>query len=129
MLCWMSPPGFRIQTSRVGPIGLTELVHLSIGYCRPHGPAQCNYDTGRCHASVFQQYYPARKRLCYAKARSRVMGRLFQASTHDEDHPERLLIGSGNLLAADVCGLLVRNGHPYSYIDLERDADVQNLLD
>ena len=24
---------------------------------------------------------------------------------------------------------LVRNGHPYSYIDLERDPDVQNLLD
>jgi thioredoxin reductase (NADPH) len=24
---------------------------------------------------------------------------------------------------------LMRNGHPYSYIDLERDADVQNLLD
>lgn len=24
---------------------------------------------------------------------------------------------------------LMRNGHPYSFIDLERDADVQNLLD
>src|SRR5207244_3625795 len=24
---------------------------------------------------------------------------------------------------------LTRNGHPYSYIDLDRDADVQNLLD
>jgi len=24
---------------------------------------------------------------------------------------------------------LMRNGHPYSYIDLERDADVQNMLD
>jgi thioredoxin reductase (NADPH) len=24
---------------------------------------------------------------------------------------------------------LMRNGHPYSYIDLERDSDVQNLLD
>jgi thioredoxin reductase (NADPH) len=24
---------------------------------------------------------------------------------------------------------LIRNGHPYSYIDLERDSDVQNLLD
>ena len=23
----------------------------------------------------------------------------------------------------------MRNGHPYSYIDLERDPDVQNLLD
>ncbi len=43
--------------------------------------------------------------LCYAKTRSRVMRRLFQASIHDEDHPERPLIGSGNLLAADVCRL------------------------
>jgi thioredoxin reductase (NADPH) len=24
---------------------------------------------------------------------------------------------------------LMRNGHPYSYIDLERDPDVQNLFD
>jgi thioredoxin reductase (NADPH) len=24
---------------------------------------------------------------------------------------------------------LMRNGHPYSYIDLERDPDIQNLLD
>ena len=24
---------------------------------------------------------------------------------------------------------LMRNGHPYSYIDLERDPDVQNCLD
>lgn len=24
---------------------------------------------------------------------------------------------------------LIRNGHPYSYIDLERDPDVQTLLD
>ena len=24
---------------------------------------------------------------------------------------------------------LMRNGHPYSYIDLERDSDVQKLLD
>ena len=42
--------------------------------------------------------------LCYAKTRSRVMRRLFQASIHDEDHPERPCIGSGNLLVADVCG-------------------------
>ena len=42
--------------------------------------------------------------LCYAKTQSRVMRRLFQASIHDEDHPERSLIGSGNLPAADVCG-------------------------
>ena len=38
------------------------------------------------------------------KNSSRVMRRLFQASIHDEDHPERPLIGCGNLLAADVCG-------------------------
>src|ERR1700687_1404002 len=25
-------------------------------------PAQCNHCTGRCHASVFQQHYPTRKR-------------------------------------------------------------------
>jgi thioredoxin reductase (NADPH) len=28
-----------------------------------------------------------------------------------------------------IKGFLMRNGHPYSYIDLERDQDVQNLLD
>jgi thioredoxin reductase (NADPH) len=28
-----------------------------------------------------------------------------------------------------IRGFLMRNGHPYSYIDLERDPDVQNLLD
>src|SRR5690242_8061676 len=28
-----------------------------------------------------------------------------------------------------IKGFLMRNGHPYSYIDLERDPDVQNLLD
>src|ERR1700694_1132076 len=42
--------------------------------------------------------------LCYAKTQSRVMRRLFQASIHDEDHPERPLIESDNLPAADVCG-------------------------
>jgi hypothetical protein len=38
------------------------------------------------------------------KTRPRVMRRLFQASIHDEDHPERPSIESGNLLAADICG-------------------------
>jgi thioredoxin reductase (NADPH) len=41
-----------------------------------------------------------------------------------------VLIGSTH--SADTLRLkefLVRNGHPYSYIDLERDPDVQNLLD
>ena len=28
-----------------------------------------------------------------------------------------------------IKGFLMRNGQPYSYIDLERDSDVQNLLD
>src|SRR5712691_11504098 len=28
----------------------------------------------------------------------------FSSQIHDEDHPERPLIGSGNLPAADVCG-------------------------
>ena len=41
-----------------------------------------------------------------------------------------LLIGS--TYSADnlrIKEFLMRNGHPYSYIDLERDPDVQNLLD
>jgi thioredoxin reductase (NADPH) len=41
-----------------------------------------------------------------------------------------ILIGSmysGNTLR--IKEFLMRNGHPYSYIDLERDSDVQNLLD
>ena len=25
--------------------------------------------------------------------------------------------------------VLMRNGHPYTYIDIERDSDIQNLLD
>ena len=41
-----------------------------------------------------------------------------------------ILIGSvysaGTLRIKDF---LMRNGHPYSYIDLEQDSDVQNLLD
>ena len=41
-----------------------------------------------------------------------------------------VLIGSTH--SADthrIKEFLMRNGHPYSYIDLERDPDVQNLLD
>jgi thioredoxin reductase (NADPH) len=41
-----------------------------------------------------------------------------------------VLIGSA--YSADTLRIkefLMRNGHPYSYIDLERDSDVQNLLD
>jgi thioredoxin reductase (NADPH) len=41
-----------------------------------------------------------------------------------------ILIGSTH--SADTLRIkefLVRNGHPYSYIDLERDPDVQNLMD
>ena len=41
-----------------------------------------------------------------------------------------MLIGSTH--SADTLRIkefLMRNGHPYSYIDLERDPDVQNLLD
>src|SRR4030095_7953653 len=41
-----------------------------------------------------------------------------------------VLIGSA--YSADTLRIkefLMRNGHPYSYIDLERDPDVQNLLD
>ena len=38
----------------------------------------------------------------------------------------------GSTYSADILRIkefLMRNGHPYSYIDLERDPDVQNLLD
>src|SRR6266487_764944 len=38
----------------------------------------------------------------------------------------------GSTYSADTLRIkefLMRNGHPYSYIDLERDPDVQNLLD
>jgi thioredoxin reductase (NADPH) len=38
----------------------------------------------------------------------------------------------GSTYSAGTLGIrefLMRNGHPYSYIDLERDPDVQNLLD
>jgi len=41
-----------------------------------------------------------------------------------------ILIGS--TYSADTLRIkefLIRNGHPYSYIDLERDSEVQNLLD
>jgi len=36
-------------------------------------------------------------------------------------------IHSGNTLR--IKEFLMRNGHPYSYVDLEQDSDVQNLLD
>ena len=38
----------------------------------------------------------------------------------------------GSTYSADTLRIkefLMRNGHPYSYIDLERDPDVQNILD
>jgi thioredoxin reductase (NADPH) len=38
----------------------------------------------------------------------------------------------GSIQSADTLRIkefLMRNGHPYSYLDLERDPDVQNLLD
>jgi thioredoxin reductase (NADPH) len=41
-----------------------------------------------------------------------------------------VLIGSTHSAGAfRIKEFLMRNGHPYSYIDLERDPDVQNLLD
>ena len=41
-----------------------------------------------------------------------------------------VLIGSIHSAATNrIKEFLVRNGYPYSYIDLERDPDVQNLLD
>ena len=41
-----------------------------------------------------------------------------------------ILIGSSNSSGTfRIKEFLMRNGHPYSYIDLERDQDVQNLLD
>jgi thioredoxin reductase (NADPH) len=41
-----------------------------------------------------------------------------------------VLIGSSNSSGTfRIKEFLIRNGHPYSYIDLERDQDVQNLLD
>lgn len=42
------------------------------------------------------------------------------------------LILIGSVYSADTLRIkefLMRNGHPYSYIDLEQDPDVQNLLD
>jgi thioredoxin reductase (NADPH) len=38
----------------------------------------------------------------------------------------------GSTYSADTLRIkefLMRNGHPYSYIDLEHDPDVQNMLD
>ena len=41
-----------------------------------------------------------------------------------------VLIGSSNSSSTfRIKEFLMRNGHPYSYIDLDRDQDVQNLLD
>src|ERR1700730_4959548 len=58
----------------------------------------------RHRSSEFRKFLEVIEALCYAKTQSRVMRRLFQASIHDEEHPERPLIGSGSLPAADVCG-------------------------
>jgi thioredoxin reductase (NADPH) len=41
-----------------------------------------------------------------------------------------VLIGSSNSSSTfRIKEFLMRNGHPYSYIDLDRDQDIQNLLD
>ena len=41
-----------------------------------------------------------------------------------------VLVGSSHSLGTlRIKEFLTRNGHPYSYIDLDRDADVQDLLD
>jgi len=41
-----------------------------------------------------------------------------------------VLVGSSHSLDTfRIKEFLTRNGHPYSYIDLDRDADVQNMLD
>jgi thioredoxin reductase (NADPH) len=41
-----------------------------------------------------------------------------------------ILIGSTHSASTlRIKEFLMRNGHPYSYIDLERDPDVQNMLD
>jgi thioredoxin reductase (NADPH) len=41
-----------------------------------------------------------------------------------------VLIGSTNSAGTlRIKEFLMRNGHPYSYVDLERDSEVQNLLD
>jgi thioredoxin reductase (NADPH) len=41
-----------------------------------------------------------------------------------------VLVGSSHSLdTLRIKEFLTRNGHPYSYIDLERDADVQDMLD
>src|SRR5919198_2777237 len=41
-----------------------------------------------------------------------------------------VLLGSNNCSGTlRVKEFLTRNGHPYAYIDLDRDADIQNLLD
>lgn len=43
---------------------------------------------------------------------------------------DALLIGSGRSAATlRIKEFLTRNGHPFTYLDLDRDADVQDLLD
>ena len=43
---------------------------------------------------------------------------------------DALLIGSGRSAATlRIKEFLTRNGHPFKYLDLDRDADVQDLLD
>ena len=43
---------------------------------------------------------------------------------------DTILIGSGHSAGTlRIKDFLLRNGHPYSYMDLEQDSDVQNLLD
>src|SRR5262245_38142200 len=43
---------------------------------------------------------------------------------------DALLIGSGSSAATlRIKEFLTRNGHPFKYLDLDRDADVQDLLD
>lgn len=43
---------------------------------------------------------------------------------------DALLIGSGHSAATlRIKEFLTRNGHPFKYLDLDRDADVQDLLD
>src|SRR5215467_3563911 len=40
-----------------------------------------------------------------------------------------VLVGSTYSASTRIKEFLMRNGHPYSYIDLERETDVQKLLD
>jgi thioredoxin reductase (NADPH) len=42
---------------------------------------------------------------------------------------DALLIGSDRSATIRIKEFLTRNGHPFKYLDLDRDADVQDLLD